>query len=107
MGSILVEDVSIAARRKESERQFHNDRFGAEHDIRQKLDKWYRAVAAGTDEGPLRPAPPADLTCGPWGVVTTTSPWRTSHEDGGAAWVPLRNCWLMCCRTSFVRVEHA
>ena len=49
MGSILVEDVSIAARRKESERQFHNDRFGAEHDIRQKLDKWYRAVAAGTE----------------------------------------------------------
>jgi SAM-dependent methyltransferase len=49
MGSMLVEDVIVADRRKESERQFHNDRFGAEHDVRQKLDKWYRAVAAGTE----------------------------------------------------------
>jgi SAM-dependent methyltransferase len=49
MSSTLVEDVNTAARRKESERQFHNDRFGAEHDVRQKLDKWYRAVAAGTE----------------------------------------------------------
>jgi ubiquinone/menaquinone biosynthesis C-methylase UbiE len=32
--------------RKETERQFHNQRFGAEHDIREPLSKWYAAVAA-------------------------------------------------------------
>src|SRR5438477_11985245 len=34
--------------RKEREREFHNKRFGAEHDIRQPLSKWYGALAAGT-----------------------------------------------------------
>ena len=34
--------------RKEREREFHNQRFGAEHDIRQPLNKWYGALAAGT-----------------------------------------------------------
>ncbi len=29
---------------KESERQFHNQRFGGEEDSRQHLDKWYRAL---------------------------------------------------------------
>jgi SAM-dependent methyltransferase len=34
--------------RKEREREFHNQRFGAEHDIREPLNKWYAALAAGT-----------------------------------------------------------
>jgi SAM-dependent methyltransferase len=34
--------------RKEREREFHNRRFGAEHDIRQPLNKWYGALAACT-----------------------------------------------------------
>src|SRR5438105_14704996 len=34
--------------RKEREREFHNKRFGAEHDIRQPSSKWYGALAAGT-----------------------------------------------------------
>jgi SAM-dependent methyltransferase len=29
-----------------TERQFHNQRYGAEHDIREPLNKWYGAVAA-------------------------------------------------------------
>jgi SAM-dependent methyltransferase len=33
--------------RKETERQFHNQRYGAEHDIREPLSRWYAAVAAG------------------------------------------------------------
>jgi 2-polyprenyl-3-methyl-5-hydroxy-6-metoxy-1,4-benzoquinol methylase len=32
--------------RKETERQFHNQRYGAGHDIREPLSKWYAAVAA-------------------------------------------------------------
>jgi SAM-dependent methyltransferase len=32
--------------RKKTERQFHNQRYGAEHDIREPLNKWYAAVAA-------------------------------------------------------------
>ncbi|MBV8920736.1 class I SAM-dependent methyltransferase [Bradyrhizobium sp.] len=34
--------------RIERERDFHNQRFGAEHDIREPLNKWYGALAAGT-----------------------------------------------------------
>jgi ubiquinone/menaquinone biosynthesis C-methylase UbiE len=33
--------------RKESERTFHNDRFGGEVDVRQALNRWYRAIASG------------------------------------------------------------
>lgn len=33
-------------RRKESERQFHNQRFGAQPDVRESLSRWYGAVAA-------------------------------------------------------------
>jgi SAM-dependent methyltransferase len=32
--------------RKQSERDFHNQRFGADEDNRQHLDKWYTALAA-------------------------------------------------------------
>jgi SAM-dependent methyltransferase len=34
--------------RKERERDFHNQRFGAERDIREPLNKWYGALAAGS-----------------------------------------------------------
>jgi SAM-dependent methyltransferase len=34
------------ALRKASERDFHNQRFGDEHDSREHLDKWYEALAA-------------------------------------------------------------
>jgi ubiquinone/menaquinone biosynthesis C-methylase UbiE len=37
-------------RRKESERQFHNRRFGAGQDFREPLNKWYAAVASGVRE---------------------------------------------------------
>jgi SAM-dependent methyltransferase len=33
-------------KRKEAEREFHNARFGAEHDNREPLSKWYAALAA-------------------------------------------------------------
>ena len=36
--------------RLEAERQFHNERFGQEHDKREGLNKWYRAIAAGAEE---------------------------------------------------------
>lgn len=34
--------------RIEDERQFHNERFGAEHDSRESLDKWYTAIESGS-----------------------------------------------------------
>jgi hypothetical protein len=34
--------------RKERERELHNQRFGAEHDIRQQFTKWYAALADGS-----------------------------------------------------------
>lgn len=47
MDSALAEDLDDDARRKESERLYHNERYGAEHDVRQPLSRWYEAVAGG------------------------------------------------------------
>jgi SAM-dependent methyltransferase len=35
----------MEASRKEAERQFHNERFGGEDDIRKPLNKWYSAMS--------------------------------------------------------------
>ena len=41
------EPLSEDFRRKESERHFHNERFGAETDPRAGIDRWYAAVEEG------------------------------------------------------------
>jgi SAM-dependent methyltransferase len=40
-----VVDTDVDQKRKENERQFHNQRFGSEHDHRQPLNRWYTALA--------------------------------------------------------------
>jgi len=46
-GDQASETLSEDIRRKESERHFHNGRFGAETDPRAGIDRWYAAVEDG------------------------------------------------------------